>query len=335
MESSIREKLPDLYSTVLELLLQIPSGYVTTYKNLAKALGDQKASRAIGTIMASNPSPDVYPCWRVVHSDGRVGKYSTKGGQSEKIAKLNEDGIEVKRGRIVNFEDRNYQDFELDQPLPRCRVIQRRVARVASSQSWNKKEIGSVAGVDISYEDRNQVGAYVEFDLLPRKDKDPQFWTTCSGKTTFPYIPTYLAFRELQLLQKLLTKVRQQRGLADVVLVDGNGQLHPRRSGLASHLGVNLDHPTVGVAKALLCGDPESDVDELDKGEKTRIQHRGATLGVAVKTYTRANPIYVSIGHQIDLETATELVLLTSEFKMPEALRQAHIISREEVVSGG
>ncbi|MFW6448997.1 MAG: endonuclease V, partial [Halobacteriota archaeon] len=123
----------------------------------------------------------------------------------------------------------------------------------------------------------------------------------------------------------------------DAVLIDGNGRLHPRQAGLATHVGVVLDCPTVGVAKSLLCGRPEGPIDGLDAGESVPIladeaveAPPGSTLGAAVQTRQfegssrHVNPVFVSPGHRVGPATAVELVLAACDgYKLPEPLRLA------------
>jgi deoxyribonuclease V len=99
----------DLYKHTLMLLQQIPKGRVTTYKALAKALGNEKLVRVIGRILSQNKEPDKYPCYKVVYSNGKLGGYSL--GIKEKIRRLKKDGIEVKNNKIVNFEKFLFDEF--------------------------------------------------------------------------------------------------------------------------------------------------------------------------------------------------------------------------------
>lgn len=317
-------EVPDLKNMTRELLFQVPEGMVTSYKDIAEALGDPGAARAVGKIMADNDSPDVYPCWRVVHSDGRVGNYSGRRGQQGKIAKMAEDGIPVRGNRIENFSEFRFQNFDLDPPLPRLRRAQGKISEhVEIEQIPNP---GVIAGVDVSYGDEGAVASYVETD--EPSDQVVREETYAQSRVRFPYIPGYLAFRELPVLAKLLEKVKNRGGLADVIFVDGNGLLHPRKAGLASHLGVELDHPTVGVAKKLLCG--EATRTNLAPGEMTEVRRDDELLGLTVQTYERANPIYVSIGNKVELKQAGNLALRYSKYKLPEPLRLAHKLAKKE-----
>lgn len=313
-------------------MLQIPKGKVTTYRALAVALGDEIAARAVGQIMAQNDRPDKYPCYKVVHTSGEVGNYSAPGGTAEKVKRLQADGIEVRDGQIVNLHRYLFTDFESSQPLKRLRQLQEELSAAISLEP--EGEPRTIGGVDVSYGER-AVAAYVRFDLKEQRLVDSE---TVTGEITFPYIPTYLAFRELPILQELLRKIREEGRLADAVMVDGNGILHPRHAGIASHLGVLLGIPTIGITKSLLCG--EVDLKDMEVGEARYILLRGERVGAAVKTSPRARPIYVSPGNKMDLDTAIKVTLALSSHKLPEPIRMADELSHrvahaEESERGG
>lgn len=316
-------EVPDLEKIILNLLVQIPEGMITTYRDIAVALGDSAAARAVGTVMANNREPERYPCWRVVRSNGEVGKYSASGGREEKIARMRREGIEVEEDKIKNFSDVRFDEFEVAPPLPQLRKVQDKLEGMVEVEPINPPK--SLAGVDVSYGPDGVVAAYVEMD--DRGEEIIYRETFRKDRAKFPYIPGYLAFRELPFLNKLLENVNRDRGLAEVIFVDGNGLLHPRRAGLATHLGVVLDHPTIGIAKKLLCGEVESD----SSGERgwRKIMLEGEKIGLEIKTFNRANPIYVSIGNRIKLDQAGDLTEEASSYKLPEPLRQAHKTAKD------
>lgn len=152
--------------------------------------------------------------------------------------------------------------------------------------------------------------------------------------TRIPYIPGLLAFREGEVILAALDALSVS---PDLVVFDGNGRIHPRQAGIATHVGVMLEVPTVGVAKTLLCGEPVEPLDDLPAG--TRIEIRaddsvaappGAVLGYAVQTrqYStgphRINPVIVSPGHLVSADTAAEVAERTAtEYKLPEPTRLA------------
>jgi deoxyribonuclease V len=135
----------------------------------------------------------------------------------------------------------------------------------------------------------------------------------------FPYIPTFLAFRELEGLLSVAGKVK-----ADLFMVGAHGIAHPRRAGLASHLGVVMDSPTIGVAKSLICGRAELPANR--RGAYTLVVDGKEVIGAAVRTVAGVKPVYVSAGHRVSLKTAIEVVLRTSSgYRLPEPLRIAHM----------
>ncbi len=142
-----------------------------------------------------------------------------------------------------------------------------------------------------------------------------------SGRLSFPYIPGLLSFRESPLT---LTACGELNLSPDLIIVDGQGILHPRRFGLASHLGLLLDTPTIGCAKSLLCGEHQEP--GLEPGNYAEVVDKGAVIGAALRTREGTSPVYVSIGHKIDLESAIYWVRRCCRgFRVPEPTRLAHL----------
>src|ERR671912_2491529 len=136
----------------------------------------------------------------------------------------------------------------------------------------------------------------------------------------FPYVPGLLSFRELPPVVGALEKVETA---VDALILDAQGLAHPRRMGLASHLGIFIDVPTVGCAKSRLVGSYEEPGRE--KGSATDLVHRGETVGRVVRTREGVSPVYVSVGSGIDLDSSVELVLACcTKYRLPEPTRQAH-----------
>ena len=177
-----------------------------------------------------------------------------------------------------------------------------------------------VAGVDISVNREQGVarGAvvvlnYPELRLVETK--------VVSGKVDFPYVPGLLSFREAPLTLAACERLTLTPGL---ILVDGQGIAHPRRLGLASHLGLFLDTPTIGCAKSLLCGRHRPPGEE--PGSYSEVVDGDETIGVALRTKPGTKPVYVSIGHKVDLETAIYWVLECCRgYRLPEPCRLAHL----------
>jgi deoxyribonuclease V len=138
--------------------------------------------------------------------------------------------------------------------------------------------------------------------------------------TTFPYIPGLLSFRELPAILQALSKLSLP---PDILLCDGQGRAHPRRFGLACHLGVYTGIPAVGVAKTRLIGSHAEVPNE--KGGWVPLIDKGETVGAVVRTRYDVKPLYISIGHKISLPRAIELVLgCTTRYRLPETTRAAH-----------
>jgi deoxyribonuclease V len=141
------------------------------------------------------------------------------------------------------------------------------------------------------------------------------------SQAEIPYIPTYLAFREIPIIKGLMKKIKNK---PTVLLVDGNGVLHPYGMGIASHLGVELDIPTIGVAKSLLCGTIKQAVESY--GDVSEVEFEGKLIGYAYISSKRSKrPIYISPGHRISFKTALEVVKDYCIYKIPQPIRSAHI----------
>ncbi len=184
-----------------------------------------------------------------------------------------------------------------------------------------KKEPQVVGGVDVSYRGKWGVGVLIlmrwpELEVIQERFK--------IGEVDFPYIPGFLSFREVPLLESLFEGLDF---LPEVLFVDGQGIAHPRRFGLASHLGVLLGIRTIGCAKRPLVGEAEEPKDR--KGAFSLLRHEGEVVGALLRTKKGVKPLCVSPGHRMDMEGSIHLVLkATRGFRVPEPLRRAHLLSR-------
>jgi deoxyribonuclease V len=153
---------------------------------------------------------------------------------------------------------------------------------------------------------------------------------TSSRPVDFPYISTFLAFRELPMLLDVLALASDEGRSSDVLMVDGSGVLHPRHCGLATMLGVIADIPTIGVTKKLLCGHYDSG--RLRPGRSAPIELDGEEMGTAILPHAgTSKPLYVSPGHRIDVATATAVVCETmGTHRLPEPIYWADRVSRQE-----
>jgi len=306
----------DLFQYTYDLVRQIPDGKISTYGAVARALGDIRASRAVGLMMNQNPDADDMPCYKIVHSDGRLGGFGL--GTNDKIRRLKQDNIYVKDGKIVEFDQVLFDDFQTDHPLKNLRQEQiKHSKKVNVADGFDKIE--TVAGLDVAYPKNAFDDACTTCVLMDYKTKQIIEKKIIFAKTFFPYIPTYLSYRELPLLKKLINNLESD---PSVFMIDGNGVLHPSNFGLASHVGVSLDIPTLGVAKNLLCGKVENNTVFID----------GKKKGYAFFQSERVKkPVYVSPGHKISYETSLKIVKHFSSYKIPEPLRQAHILSKKNI----
>jgi len=177
-----------------------------------------------------------------------------------------------------------------------------------------------VAGVDVSVRKGWGRAAVV---LLTYPDLLPFQAATAEIPVSFPYVPGFLTFREgpvvLAALERLIDR-------PDLLIFDAQGLAHPRRMGLATHLGILLDMPAVGCAKSRLCG-AHAEIDER-KGSWTHLTERGEVIGAVVRTRAGVRPVFVSVGHRVDLETAVALVLdCAPKYRLPEPTRWAHRVA--------
>jgi len=184
-------------------------------------------------------------------------------------------------------------------------------------------EVRAVGGADVAYsKDRNFLFGAIAILSFP--ELEPLETTTAHGEVRFPYIPGLFAFREGPVLLKAFEKLKIK---PDVMIFDGQGIAHPRGIGLAAHIGLWLDLPSIGCTKTPLLNDflwPGP-----SKGSYESIRREGKEVGVVLRTKDRVKPIFISPGHRIDLQTSIQIILATCpRFRIPEPLRRAHHASR-------
>ncbi|MCD6510105.1 MAG: deoxyribonuclease V [Thermoprotei archaeon] len=204
--------------------------------------------------------------------------------------------------------------------LERARSVQRWLASKVIERDELPSEIKIVVGCDVAYRGDFAYAAAVALDF---KSLTVIRYTIKRVRVFFPYIPTLLSFREAG---PVIRAIRALKLRPDVLFIDGQGRAHPYRLGIASHIGVVLDVPTIGVAKKKLCGI----IGEFN-GDCAPLLDKGEIIGVALITKRGCKPIFVSVGHKISLRTAAELVLRTCRgYKLPEPIRMAHILATRE-----
>lgn len=183
-------------------------------------------------------------------------------------------------------------------------------------------QIRSVAGIDAYYRETGKA-AIVVFSFPQLKVLDQ---VITSHDSPFPYVPGLLSFREGPVVLAAIEKLKVQ---PDLLIFDGQGYAHPRRLGLASHMGVLLDRPSIGCAKSWFIG--EYTMPGPKKGDCSPMTDQGETIGMAVRTREGSKPLFVSVGHKIDLETAVQVVLrcVRGDNRYPETTRLPDLLSRE------
>ena len=185
--------------------------------------------------------------------------------------------------------------------MVKARNAQLRMAKRIIIEDQLPKRIRFVAGVDVAYIKDYSIGAATVLDYASLKLIESK---TAVCRTHFPYIPTYLSFRELPIIEKLSEKLESK---PTVLIVDGNGVLHPYEFGLASHFGVNLGISSIGVAKNMLCGSLENNIVKMNNNK----------VGYALFSSKKVKkPVYVSPGHRISFKTSLDVVRHFSFFKI-------------------
>ncbi len=228
------------------------------------------------------------------------------------------------RGKLANprrLKPELPVQFDSKFSVAKAHAMQRRLAKQVIREDRLPGKIRFVAGVDVAYVGEISIGVatILNYDSLALIE-----FQVAHVKTQFPYIPTLLSFREISPTLSAIEKLETQ---PDVFLVDAQGVAHPYRLGFASHLGLVMDKPTIGVAKSILCGKVEEMTDEgwaplIDNGE---------IVGAAVVTKAGRKPLYVSVGHKVSLERAVEIVKhCIRTHRIPEPILTAHKIANEE-----
>lgn len=302
-----------LERSLVELVRAVPRGRVTTYGDLAASLGDPVAARAVAAMLRESPHPRGAPVHRVVLADGSLGGDPTT--RAARARALEREGVRVDGGRVARFDRLRVGRLPSDMPL---RTLQREQGRLRAHVSpgplpWAPERY---AGVDVAYTGgREAFAAAAEVDAATLEVLQER---TVRVSIDFPYIPTYLSYRELPAVEAALEGWDMSR---TVLFVDGQGAIHPRGFGIACHVGVALDVPAVGVAKSLLWG-------AFDEGALAREGHApvvggGIHAGWAVRP-PRGRPVFASPGHMVSLEQALALTLAATVRRQPVPLELAH-----------
>ena len=199
-------------------------------------------------------------------------------------------------------------------------AIQRKLEPILDLRPLPKK-VKTVAGADVSTSKKSdRLWAGVTVFKYPQLIKMEEKWV--HGRARFPYIPGLLSFREIPPLLEALKRLEIE---PDLILCDGQGIAHPRRLGLASHLGLVLNKPTIGCAKSRLIG--EFSAVGAEKGDYSRLLYKNRIIGAVLRTRKGVKPLFISPGNKITLEESLKVVLgCAVRYRMPEPTREAHLL---------
>lgn len=217
-------------------------------------------------------------------------------------------------------------NFEIPENVSGAKIIQQELSNkiILKSDFEKLSQLKTIAGCDVSYsrDEKKIYAAVVVLDLVSLKILE-KVRIKYGKKFTFPYIPGYLSFREGPFLIEAIKKLKIE---PDIFLFDGQGIAHPRGIGIASHLGVILDKPSIGCAKSHLYGNYEEPPPAL-KGAYTFLKDDAGTLiGLTMRSKKFTKPIFISQGHRIGITTAADIVFkCLTKYRIPEPLRLAHI----------
>jgi deoxyribonuclease V len=216
----------------------------------------------------------------------------------------------------MESRDMNVAQHRWDVSIDEAMAIQQRLrSLVVRENGFDTTHVGAIAGIDASYREK----AYAAIVILALPDLEVVEQVVAEREAPFPYVPGLLAFREapavLDAMEKLTTR-------PDLLMFDGQGIAHPRRLGIAAHLGVYLGMPSIGCAKSRLIGHYEEPGPQA--GDSSPLMAGGEQIGVVLRSKPRTNPLFISVGHLIDLPTAVSFVAQTLRgYRLPEPTRLA------------
>ena len=208
-------------------------------------------------------------------------------------------------------------------------VLQTKLAsRVIRKSRIRLDDIAAVAGVDAGYSNDKAYAAVVVLNLTNLRVLEK---VVAAKTVSFPYVSGMLAFREGPVILEALDKLKSP---PDLLMIDGQGIAHPRRFGIASHIGLLTDIPSIGCAKTRLLGDYEEP--QHTRGSISYLTDGEETIGAVVRTRTAVKPVFASIGHLMDLNDSIQIILKSCRgYRLPEPIRRADHLSREQITSTG
>lgn len=332
----------ELAALVWQRLAQVPVGRVTTFGAIAASLGAATAARWVGTVVGRYPPPPNCPVHRLVRADGSLAGVDQQA-MARRCELLRHEGVAGAESR-VDLARYGWREFQGPRPLEPLVAWQAAARDRVTLRTWRRLPRW-VAGIDASYattrggpsrgEDHSEdlgddhrqehgVAAYVLYDLR----REQLVWsTTVAQRVSFPYLPGLLGWRELPLFAAVVAEAERADRLAELLLVDGSGILHPRGCGLATHLGLITGMPTVGAAKKLLCGE----LGPLRSAGWQPITVGDELRGAAWPVGPGQRKIFVSPGTGIDVSTAARVVgWARPTGKSPAPIARADQLSRAE-----
>lgn len=211
--------------------------------------------------------------------------------------------------------------------LKALKAEQRRLAQLViqkEEQNLDLPKLRTITGLDVAYSETTGIAGAVTLEVNTNKIMEMK---TAIMEVHFPYIPTFLSYREFPPLLKVFKKLTH---LPDVFMLDGHGIAHPRGLGLASHFGIEVGQPSIGVAKNLLVGEPEFWPER--PGEWAKLIYEGKAIGAILRPKQKGKPIFISVGHLISLSKAIEIVklVLPLQQRIPEPLRLADQLTQRQ-----
>ncbi len=218
-----------------------------------------------------------------------------------------------------------YQRHAWNLTIEEAIKIQEQLQKEVITVDQLQEPLKYVAGVDMGFEADGTISR-AAVAVLSFPDLQLQQTSIARRPTSFPYIPGFLSFREIPAVLEALEKIKLT---PDLILCDGQGIAHPRKFGIACHLGILVDIPTIGVAKSLLVG-KHQDLAET-RGSWQPVMYKGEIVGAALRTRSGVKPVYVSSGHRISLTTAINCVLrCTTKYRLPETTRIADKLASQK-----
>lgn len=306
------ELLPslDLYKQISYLVKQIPRGMISTPKKIAIALGDSSAAKAVTEVVERAQPVHHEPFHRIVSENG---KPILSGGEQEAVlGTLRVEGVDTSGNHVSSVDRYLFEAFSSSSPLKTFAGLQHLLASQVSLKDESEEPIQTVAACDVAYRNQKGFGFCVLMDSKLAVLEEVE----AEAEVYFPYISGYLVFREGPLILKTLKKLS---GPFDALIVNGHGIAHPRGCGLASHIGLVVDKPTIGIATKKLVGETV-----MQKNSLEFLEYKEQIVGAKILREGFA-PIYVSPGANISLERSIQTMKnLLKHHKFPEPLWRAH-----------